>query len=49
MSYLIDGLAVFGIILIGYGSWLIYPPAGFISVGVIFLGLAYLGSSKGKK
>jgi hypothetical protein len=31
-----DVLVFGGIGAVGYGAWLIYPPAGFITVGVLF-------------
>lgn len=32
-----DIAAMAGVASIGYGAWLIYPPAAFITVGIIFL------------
>jgi hypothetical protein len=32
-----DVLSVAGLILIGVGCWLVYPPAGLIVVGALLL------------
>lgn len=32
-----DALGVSAVASIAYGAWLIYPPAGFIVVGVLIL------------
>ncbi|MDF3413277.1 hypothetical protein HKX54_02315 [Sulfitobacter sp. M57] len=42
-GYMRDALAVLGVSLIGYGAWLVYPPAGFIGPGVILTGIAIFG------
>lgn len=42
-GYLRDVLAIVGVSLIGYGAWLVYPPAGFISPGVILTCIAVFG------
>lgn len=33
----VDAMALAGAGLIGYGAWLIYPPAGYISGGVMLV------------
>ncbi|HEX4302844.1 MAG TPA: hypothetical protein VHZ78_08620 [Rhizomicrobium sp.] len=39
-------MGVSGIGLTGFGSWLIYPPAGFIVVGVLLLAIAVVGEMR---
>lgn len=36
---LADALLMIGLGLLGYGCWLVYPPAGFIAVGAVLVGL----------
>lgn len=43
-EHLRDGCAGVGACLIGYGAWLWWPPAGFMMVGAILLGIAVLGA-----
>mgnify|MGYP001070936115 CR=1 FL=1 len=38
-----DFVGLCGVALIGYGAWLIFPPAGFIASGVILAGVAIFG------
>lgn len=35
-----DGVTVAGLVLLGVGGWMIYPPAGLIAPGLI---LVYVG------
>lgn len=37
-------LFVAGIALIAFGAWLVYPPAGFISGGVLMFVSAVIGA-----
>ena len=37
-----DGAGLLGLGLVSYGAWLIYPPAGFITAGVILVAAAML-------
>lgn len=39
-----DALLISGAVLIAYGAWLIYPPAGFITGGVLHLVAGVLAS-----
>ncbi len=41
---IIDGVGVAGIVLISYGSWLIYKPAGFVVGGLLLMGVAVIAS-----
>lgn len=41
-------LAVAGVVLIGYGAWLHYPPAGFVSAGVLLFGIALIGTLRAR-
>lgn len=41
-EYFQEFLIVAGIGLVGYGTWLIYRPASFVVVGVLFLAFALL-------
>ncbi len=43
-----DVMGALGIGLIGYGSWLIYPPAGLIAPGLLLVALAIAGGLKGQ-
>lgn len=36
-AVLLDAAGLAGAGLIGYGAWLIYPPAGFITGGTLIL------------
>ena len=36
-AWIRDGIGVIGCGLVAYGSWEIYPPAGFIVLGVLLL------------
>jgi hypothetical protein len=38
-----DLMCVVGLGLIGYGAFLIYPPAGFLAPGIILTGIAIFG------
>lgn len=38
-----DFIGLAGVGLVGYGSWLIYEPAGFIAAGVILAGVSIFG------
>ncbi len=38
-----DLVGLVGVGLIGYGAWLIFPPAGFIAAGLILSGVAIFG------
>jgi len=40
-----DITGVFGAGLIAYGAWLIYPPAGFITGGILLVTGVYLLSA----
>lgn len=44
---LIDGAALCGTGLVSYGTWRIYPPAGFIVAGVLLIAGAVLLARKG--
>jgi len=37
MQMLIEALIFVSILIIGYGAYLIFPPAGFITVGALLL------------
>lgn len=37
-----DFIAFIGIVLVSYGAWLVYPPAGFIVGGVLLLLAAFV-------
>ncbi|SHF02100.1 hypothetical protein SAMN02745157_1456 [Kaistia soli DSM 19436] len=39
-----DLVAIVGVGLIGFGAWLIFPPAGYIVVGSLLLAGAVLGA-----
>lgn len=41
-----DAMALAGIVLIGVGCWMIYPPAAFIVVGVLLVTGAVLASRR---
>lgn len=34
-----------GLALFGYGVWLVHPPASYICVGVVLMGVAYRGAA----
>lgn len=36
-AYILDGIGIAAVAAISYGSWLIYPPAGFIVAGLLVL------------
>jgi len=38
-----DIVGMIGLGLLGYGAWLVYPPAGFITPGMILAGVAVFG------
>ena len=38
-----DFVGLVGVGLIGYGAWLVFPPAGFIVPGAIMAGVAIFG------
>jgi hypothetical protein len=37
MKYFPDILLTSGALILSYGAWLVYPPAGFISIGLLML------------
>lgn len=41
-----DAVGIGGGTLVTYGSWLIYPPAGFLVAGVLLLVGAWILASK---
>lgn len=41
-----DALGIIGLGLLGYGCWLIYPPAAFIVPGVVLVGVAIFGTRR---
>lgn len=41
-SIFLDGIGFSGAGLVSYGSWLIYPPAGFLVAGVLLMAFAML-------
>ncbi|CAO3445762.1 Phage protein [Azospirillum argentinense] len=41
-------LALGGVALIGYGAWLHYPPAGFITAGALLFGVAVVGAVRAR-
>lgn len=41
-----DALLVAGTVVLSYGAWLIYEPAGFIVGGVALLGLGVLAARR---
>lgn len=38
-----DCIGVLGLSLVGYGSWLVFPPAGFVVPGAILCWVAIFG------
>ncbi|QPM89372.1 hypothetical protein [Pseudooceanicola algae] len=38
-----DIVGLIGVGLIGYGSWLVYEPAGFLTAGAVLAGVAIFG------
>lgn len=44
LSLVPDALLISGAVLIAYGAWLIYPPAGFITAGLLLLVAGVLAS-----
>lgn len=44
-----DILLVFGVGFLVYGIFLIYKPAGYITLGICFLGLAYLMAQRDRR
>jgi hypothetical protein len=38
---------VAGLLMIGYGAWRIYPPAGYITGGLLLVGVAVIGHVRG--
>lgn len=45
---LLDAMALIGTLLIGAGAWMVYQPAGLLSVGVILLALGIFGARGGR-
>lgn len=43
----LDILFVLGMALAAVGLWLIYPPAAFVVVGVVLMGLSLLAAGRG--
>ncbi|MBP2302533.1 hypothetical protein [Azospirillum picis] len=41
-------LAASGVGLIGYGAWLHYPPAGFVTSGVLLFAVAMVGALRAR-
>jgi len=41
-------VALLGAALVGYGGYLHYPPAGFISAGAMLFGVAILGQLRSR-
>lgn len=39
----VDGSLLAGGGLLSYGSWLIYPPTGYLMAGALLLGVGLLG------
>jgi hypothetical protein len=37
-----DGAAFAGVLLVSYGVWQVYAPAGYITVGLILIGASAL-------
>jgi len=37
-----DGAGIVGVLLIAYGAWRIYAPAGFITLGVLLVATSFL-------
>lgn len=47
---LYDGIALVGLILLGVGLWLIWPPLGLVVPGALLLGLGVvLGLMRGRQ
>jgi len=42
-----DVIGFAGVALISYGSWLVYPPAGFIVCGALLMAAVVLGAKRG--
>lgn len=40
MSYVDDVIGIIGLVGLGYGAWLAWPPAGFMVIGAIMLAYA---------
>lgn len=38
-----DFIGLAGLALLGYGAWLVYPPAGFLAPGLVMCGVAIFG------
>lgn len=43
-SYVRDAAAVLGVVLVSYGAWLAYAPAGFVIGGALVLAGALLSA-----
>lgn len=43
----VDGSLLAGGGLLSYGSWLVYPPAGFLMGGALLFGLGVVGVISG--
>lgn len=43
---ILDAAGIAGVGLVAYGAWMIYPPAGFITGGVLVLAGVLLSSGK---
>lgn len=41
-----DLLGLAGVVLLGYGCWLVYQPAAFMVTGVIFIAAAALAARR---
>jgi hypothetical protein len=37
-----DGVGIAGMALISYGTWCIYPPAGYITLGALLVATSFL-------
>ncbi|HTK34560.1 MAG TPA: hypothetical protein VL358_04630 [Caulobacteraceae bacterium] len=44
-----SALAVVGVGLVGYGSWLAWPPAGFLLVGAMLLAASVYGTLQARR
>ncbi len=44
-----DAVALIGTGLIGYGAWLWWPPAGFLSTGALLVTVWLVGTLKGAR
>ena len=41
---LLDGMGFSGLVLLGLGCWMIYPPVAFIAVGSVLLSLTVISA-----